>query len=601
MVRAAGAAGFFMPCEVRKIKKIHAEEVPSATLLRKRLFALLLASIFLFLAVFARFFYVQIVEGENLRAKALGQWTREVPVIAARGEIVDTNGVVLAENDATYSVFVRPNAVEDKSATAKVLSQIFDLDESALYEKMTGSRVSEITAVRHAEKAKTAQLEEYDLPGVYYARDNTRVYPYGSLLSRVLGFTSSDGAGLTGLEKYYDKYLTGIDGEISYPADLVGKEIEGEAVYYPATDGMNIRLTIDYGIQSIAESAMRAVYEEYSPVSAQVVVLDPDTFDILALAESPSYDLNDVPREDTELLNELSRNNIISDIYEPGSTFKIITAAANIEEYLQGNKAAFSMNYHFNSSRTRTVDGTTIKCWSTHANGKHSNQTLAEALNNSCNPCFTDIALSLGKETFYKYLSLFNFGKQTGVDFSGEAQGMLVSESAVRDCDLARIGFGQSVAVTALQLACAGAAAVNGGYYYQPRLVREIYTQDNKVSVEIPVTLKNRTISEEASTLLASLLEGVVANGSGSKAFIEGYRVGGKTGTAQKFENGAIAQGKYVSSFLGFFPANDPQYLALVIVDEPQGAYYGSVVAAPAAAEIFRGIIQLKDIAPYTS
>lgn len=601
MVRAAGAAGFFMPCEVRKIKKIHAEEVPSATLLRKRLFALLLASVFLFLAVFARFFYVQIVEGENLRAKALGQWTREVPVIAARGEIVDTNGVVLAENDATYSVFVRPNAVEDKSATARILSQIFDLDESALYEKMTGSRVSEITAVRHAEKAKTAQLEEYDLPGVYYARDNTRVYPYGSLLSRVLGFTSSDGAGLTGLEKYYDKYLTGIDGEISYPADLVGKEIEGEAVYYPATDGMNIRLTIDYGIQSIAESAMRAVYEEYSPVSAQVVVLDPDTFDILALAESPSYDLNDVPREDTELLNELSRNNIISDIYEPGSTFKIITAAANIEEYLQGNKAAFSMNYHFNSSRTRTVDGTTIKCWSTHANGKHSNQTLAEALNNSCNPCFTDIALSLGKETFYEYLSLFNFGKQTGVDFSGEAQGMLVSESAVRDCDLARIGFGQSVAVTALQLACAGAAAVNGGYYYQPRLVREIYTQDNKVSVEIPVTLKNRTISEEASTLLASLLEGVVANGSGSKAFIEGYRVGGKTGTAQKFENGAIAQGKYVSSFLGFFPANDPQYLALVIVDEPQGAYYGSVVAAPAAAEIFRGIIQLKDIAPYTS
>ena len=179
MVRAAGAAGFFMPCEVRKIKKIHAEEVPSATLLRKRLFALLLASVFLFLAVFARFFYVQIVEGENLRAKALGQWTREVPVIAARGEIVDTNGVVLAENDATYSVFVRPNAVEDKSATARILSQIFDLDESALYEKMTGSRVSEITAVRHAEKAKTAQLEEYDLPGVYYARDNTRVYPYG--------------------------------------------------------------------------------------------------------------------------------------------------------------------------------------------------------------------------------------------------------------------------------------------------------------------------------------------------------------------------------------------------------------------------------------
>lgn len=599
MVRAAGAAGFFMYCEVRKIKKLH-EEIPSATLLRKRLFALTLAAVFLFLAIFGRFFYVQVIEGEQLRAKALGQWTREVPVIAARGKILDANDVVLAENDATYSVFVRPNAVKDKEATAEILSQIFDLDEEALYEKMTGSRVSEITAVRHVEKVKTAQLEEYDLPGVYYARDNTRVYPYGSLLSRVLGFTSTDGAGLTGLEKYYDKYLTGIDGEIAYPADLVGAEIEGEAVYYPATDGMNIRLTIDYGIQSIAESVMQSLYEDYSPSSAQVVVLDPDTFDILALAEAPSYDLNDIPREDTDLLNELSRNNIISDIYEPGSTFKIVTAAANIEEYMQGNPAAFSMNYRFNSSRTRTVDGTTIKCWSTHANGKHSNQTLAEALNNSCNPCFTDIALSLGKETFYEYLSLFNFGKATGVDFSGEAQGMLVSESAVRDCDLARIGFGQSVAVTALQLACAGAAAVNGGYYYQPRLVQEIFTEDGSVRTEIPVTLKNRTISEKASSLLASLLEGVVENGSGSKAYIEGYRVGGKTGTAQKFENGAIAQGKYVSSFLGFFPANDPQYLALVIVDEPQGAYYGSVVAAPAAAEIFRGIIQLKNIAPYT-
>lgn len=571
----------------------------SATLLRKRLFAAMLAMTFLFLAIFGRFFYVQVVEGEKLRAKAIGQWTREIPVIAARGEITDTNGVVLAENDASYSVFVRPNAVKDKEYTAKTLASIFSLDETELYEKLTGKKVSEITIVRHVEKVKTAQLEEFDLPGVYYARDNSRIYPFGTALSRVLGFTSSDGSGLTGLEKYYDKYLAGVNGEIAYPADLVGAEVDGTAVYYPAADGLNLRLTVDYGIQQLAEAAAQKLYEQYSPVNAQIVVLDPDTFDILAMAESPSYDLNDIPRDDPELLNELSRNNLISDIYEPGSTFKIVTAAANIEEYLQGNSAAFSLQYHFNSSRTRTVDGTTIKCWSTHANGKHCNQTLAEALNNSCNPCFTDIALSLGTETFYDYLELFNFGKPTGIDFSGEAQGMLVSESAVRDCDLARIGFGQTVAVTALQLACAGAAAVNGGYYYQPRLVKEIYSSDGKIRETIEPVLKNRTISEEASGILASLLEGVVANGSGSKAYIEGYRVGGKTGTAQKFENGAIAQGKYVSSFLGFFPANDPQYLALVIVDEPQGAYYGSVVAAPAAAEIFRGIIELKNIAPY--
>ena len=571
----------------------------SATLLRKRLFAVLMAIAFLFLAIFARFFIVQVIDGATLRSRAVEQWTREIPIIAERGEIVDCNGTVLAENDASYSVFARPNAIEDKLYTAQTLASVLSLDAEQLYARLTGKRVSEVTVARRITKDKTTLIESFDLPGVYYSRDNTRVYPYGEILSRVLGFTSTDGLGLTGLEKYYDKYLAGKDGEIAYPTDLVGAEIDGVAVYYPATDGLNVRLTIDYGIQALAESAVRKLYEEYSPVNAQVLVLDPDTFGILAMAEYPSYDLNDVPREDSEKLNALSRNNLVSDIYEPGSTFKIVTAAADIEEYLRGNPAAYSLQYRFSSSRTRTVDSTTIKCWSTHANGKHSNQTLAEALNNSCNPCFTDIAMALGTETFYDYLELFNFGKPTGIDFSGEAQGMLVTESAVRGCDLARIGFGQTVAVTALQLACAGAAAVNGGYYYQPRLVQEIYSSDGTIREELPAVLKNRTISEEASKILASLLEGVVANGSGSKAYIEGYRVGGKTGTAQKFENGAIAQGKYVSSFLGFFPANDPQYLALVIVDEPQGAYYGSVVSAPAAGDIFRGIIELKGIAPY--
>ncbi len=558
-----------------------------------------IAVAFLFLLIFARFFQVQITQGEKLRYRALDQWTREIPIVAERGKILDANGVVLADNSPSWSVFVRPNAVKDKDATAAALGKIFDLNSSALAEKLRTTKVSEITLARHVAKDKTDELDKMDLPGVYYARDNTRVYPHGNMLSRVIGFTSTDNMGLTGLEKFYDKYLAGISGEIAYETDLVGAEVEGKAYYLPATDGMDLRLTIDYSIQAVAEGAMEKLYEQYSPVTAQVIVLDPQNFDILAMAESPSYDLNDVPRDDPETLNALSRNNLISDIYEPGSTFKIVTAAANIEEYMRGNTAAFSLSHIFNSSRTRTVDGTTVKCWSNHANGKHSHQTLAEALNNSCNPCFTDIALSLGKETFYDYLEKFNFGKPTGIDFSGEAQGMLLAESAVRACDLARIGFGQTVAVTALQLACAGAAAVNGGYYYQPRLVKEIRTPDGAISEKIPVSLKNRTISEEASKALATLLEGVVEKGSGSKAYIEGYKVAGKTGTAQKFENGAIAQGKYVSSFLGFFPADRPQYLALVIVDEPQGAYYGSVVAAPAAREIFQGIIDAKDIQPY--
>lgn len=558
-----------------------------------------MAVVFLFLLIFGRFFVVQIVQGEKLRYRAIGQWTREIPVVAARGKIEDRNGTVLADNSASYSVFVRPNAVKDSNATASALASLFGLDGAALAEKLESTRVSELTIARHVDKSLTEELEKYDLPGVYYARDNTRVYPYGQALSRVLGFISTDNTGLTGIEKYYDKYLAGMDGEIAYPADLVGVEVEGEAVYLPATDGLTVRTTVDYGIQAVAEAALERVYEQYSPVSAQCVVLDPNNFDVLAMAEYPGYDLNDIPRDDPELLNDLSRNDIVSDIYEPGSTFKIVTAAANIEEHLRGNPSAFSLQYVFNSSRTRTVDGTTIKCWSNHANGKHCSQTLAEALNNSCNPCFTDIALALGTETFYDYLEAFNFGKVTGIDFSGEAQGMLVPESSVRACDLARIGFGQTVAVTALQLACAAAAAVNGGYYYQPRLVSGIYAEDGSIAEEIPTVLKNRTVSEEASRILASLLEGVVASGSGNKAYIEGYKIGGKTGTAQKFENGAIAQGKYVSSFLGFFPSDAPQYLALVIVDEPQGAYYGSVVAAPAAKEIFQGIIDLKGIAPY--
>ena len=591
------AGPLFLFGEGKVIRK-SVQGVYSATLLRKRLFAAFAAVAFLFLAVCTRFFYVQILSGERLRGLALGQWTREIPVTASRGDIVDASGVLLAGSAAAYAVYVRPNAVRDKPHTAAVLAELFGLNEAELLTRLLTARVSEFALVRRADKEAVLRLEAYDLPGVYYARDDVRVYPFGSTLSRVIGFTSSDGVGLTGIEKYYDKYLRGENGEIAYPADLVGAEVSGDPAYYPAEDGLTVQLTVDCAIQAAAEGAMERVYAQYSPVTAQCIVLDPDTFDVLAMAESPSFDLNDVPRGDADLLADLSRNDLVSDIYEPGSTFKIVTAAANIEEYLRGNPAAFSRTHVFNSSRTRSVDGTTVRCWSTHANGRHSGQTLAEALNNSCNPCFTDIALALGTETFYEYLEKFHFGSATGIDFSGEAQGMLLPESAVRACDLARIGFGQTVAVTALQLACAGASAVNGGYYYRPRLVRAILSPEGGRE-EIEPDLLGRTVSEEASRILAGLLEGVVESGSGSRAYIEGYKVGGKTGTAQKFEGGALAQGKYVSSFLGFFPADDPQYLVLVIVDEPQGAYYGSVVAAPAAREVMQGIIDARGIRPY--
>ena len=561
--------------------------------------AVSLAITFLFCILCGRFFYVQVVWQEELNYRALDQWTREIPIVAERGKITDRNGVVLADNTTAYTVFARSNAISDKSEAATLLADALGGDSAAIYEKLTKKKASEITIAKKVSKENIETLASQTIEGVYYSRDNIRFYPKNSALCQVLGFTSSDNVGTTGVEKYYDKYLAGENGELLYETDLVGIEIENSvATYLPAEDGYNVELTIDYGIQEIVESALARTAASYSPTSASCIVLDVNTFEILALGNYPSYDLNDVPRNDSALLNSQSRNTLVCDIYEPGSTFKIITSAANIEEYLQGNTKAFSTNYVFPSSRTRSVDGTTVKCWSNHANGKHCNQTLAEALNNSCNPCFTDMALSLGKNTFYKYLSAFGFGHKTGVDYSGEAYGLLLPETAVRDCDLARIGFGQTIAVSGIQLACATASAVNGGYYYTPHLVKRIYANDGYVAMEASNEVKNRTISEQASKILAGMLEGVVKDGSGKKAYIDGYRIGGKTGTAQKYENGRIASGKYVSSFVGFFPVDNPKYLTLVIVDEPQGAYYGSVVAAPCADEIFQGIIDLKNIQP---
>ena len=561
--------------------------------------AISLAVTFLFCLLMGRFFYVQVLWQEELNYRALDQWTREIPIVAERGKITDRNGVVLADNSTAYTVFARSNAVKDKASTAAILAQTLDMDNGELYEKLTKKKASEVTIKRKIGKEYIEALANLSLDGVYYSRDNVRYYPKSETLCQVLGFTSSDGVGTTGIEKYYDEYLSGKNGELLYETDLVGIEIEGSvATYLPAEDGYNVELTIDYGIQQIVESALAKTSVEYSPVSASCIVLDVNNFEVLALANYPSYNLNDIPRNEAELLNKLSRNALVCDVYEPGSTFKIITSAINIEEYLQGNEKAFSTNYVFPSSRTRAVDGTKVKCWSNHANGKHCNQTLAEALNNSCNPCFTDMALSLGKQTFYEYLSSFGFGKRTGIDFGGEAYGLVMPESAVRACDLARIGFGQTIAVSGVQLACATASAINGGYYYTPKLVKRVYANDGYVLKEADSEVKARTVSEEASKILAGMLEGVVKDGSGKKAYIDGYKIGGKTGTAQKFENGRIAAGKYVSSFVGFFPANKPKYLALVVVNEPKGAYYGSVVAAPCAKEIFQGIIDLKNIAP---
>jgi len=549
------------------------------------------------LSILGRVFYVQIVWGDHLQSKAIDQWTRELPIIAKRGLITDRNGVVLVGNAQSYAVYVRSRSVTDFDKVAITLADTLEIDGNSLYKKMTESATSIITVKRRVDKSTVDKLSKINLDGVYFSSDNTRIYPYGQSLCQVLGYTSTDGSGQTGIEKKYDNYLSGYNGEILYEADLVGKDLEGKSVkYLSATDGLNVKLTIDFEIQAICDAVISKAYKEYTPKSASVVVLDPSNGQILALSQSPSYDLNELPREDIETLNKVGRCSIIVDSYEPGSTFKVLTAAANIEEYLQGNPNAFSPDHVFNSSRFRSVGGKQIKCWSTHANGKHANENLAMALNNSCNPCFVDIAMSLGKEKMYDYIEAFGYGKVTGVDFQGEALGMVVPESAVTDGDLARISFGQTIAVTPLQLASATASAINGGIYYEPYFVSEIYDEYGNIAEIINPKQKRRVISNQASKILAGYLEGVVENGSGKQAFIEGAKVGGKTGTAQKYENGVISQGKYVMSFVGFFPSDNPKYLALAIVDEPIGGQYGSTVAAPIVREIFENIINCKNL-----
>lgn len=568
---------------------------------KKRLLTLLVAAIFLFTVIFLRLAYIQVVWGKQLQQKASGQWRRDLPIKAYRGDIVDTNGSLLATTQTSYGLYARPQSVTDAENSATCLAKILQKDCQTLYDKLTARGVSEVTLATTITTEQADEIRNCNLQGVYVASKGTRSYVYGDFLSQVLGFVSSDGVGQTGIEAYYNKYLQGLDGKLLTETDLVGQELQnGSMSYVSAVDGLTITLTIDATIQTIVENVLQLAMHQQNPQGTRCIVLDVTTGEILAMASKPSVDLNNLPRDDLETLMKYSKNTLLTDIYEPGSTFKVLTAATCLEEYSKGNPNAFSATYVFgNSSGTRIVDGSKISCWTKHANGKHSNQTLADALNNSCNPIFTDIALSLGKDVMYNYLDKFGYGKPTGIDFQGEQSGLLVAQTAVTRGDLARIGFGQTIAVMPLQLCMATAAAVNGGLLMQPYLVKEISDPTtNKVVQRFYPTVVNRVISEQTSSQIAQMLQGVVAKGGGKNAYIDGYQVGGKTGTAQKFVNGTLAKGKYVSSFVGFFPASSPKYLCLFIVDEPQGQSYGSIVAAPYAGLIFREIINYKQLQP---
>lgn len=565
------------------------------SLLRKRLLAIFFAVAFIFFLLIARLTYLQLFSNYKLSVKALDQWTRDLPIQAERGKIYDRNGGVLADNITTYDLYVRPRMVKNSDVTAFELSKHLGLEYDKIYQKLTSSGSSEFTLKRGVSSETMKEIVNLNLSGIYYSVSNKRYYPYNELACQLLGYVSIDGDGQSGLEKYYNEYLRGIDGTMLSQGDLLGVEGEDDLKYYiEGQSGLDLFLTLDKDIQSITENALKKVMLNSNPLSASSIVMDVNSGEVLAMANLPSFNLNSPPRDDIETLMKLSRNTIITDIYEPGSTFKVLTASANIEEYFKGNSSAFSQSHIFSSSSTRVVDGQTIKCWDKHLNGKHSRENLEMALQNSCNPCFVDIALSLGKEKMYDYLSAFGYGKQSGIDYLGEASGMLINENFVKNCDLARIGFGQTVAVTGLQLCNATASAINGGKLFQPMLLKEVKTKEDMLVYRQNPSIISHPVSEKTSEVMRGYLQSVVENGSGKQAMVDGTTVGGKTGTAQKYVDGHIASGKYISSFVGFFPADKPQYICLVLINEPVGSYYGSTISAPVAREIFEGILALK-------
>ena len=557
---------------------------------RKRLLYAWASVVFFFFVLIGRLACLQIKEGEIYSAKAAEQWYRDLPLAAGRGIIYDRTGNTIADNMTVYTVYVRPGSVTEPERVAEVLSDELGADKAKLEEKIRLRAVSEITVRKNVDAVTGEKLINLGLDGVYFSADYKRCYAYPEFLAQVVGFTDADNVGQNGLEGYYDKYIKGIAGSELVQSDNGGKEISTkERFYIPPVKGANVYTSLDINIQAYCEQAVYAATEEWKAKGATVAVMRANDGGIIAMAQSPSYSLDDLPRDDVEKLNAYSKNKMIVDVYEPGSTFKIFTTAIAIENGVVNDNSRFFCAGH------RMVDGQRIRCWRSRG---HGSQNLAEGVKNSCNCVFMDLALRLGTDKLYEGLKSFGFGAKTGVDFFGESSGLMMNSTKVKSVDLARIGFGQAIAVTPVQMLVGVCEAVNGGKKVSPHFVEKIAYDDGETLYEFS-SPDVRIIGERTSAEMRTLLENVVKEGSGKKASVSGYRIGGKTGTAQKYENGHIATGKYVSSFVGFAPADDPEYVILMTVDEPSsGAYYGSIVAAPYVGDIFSKIFAYEQIAP---
>lgn len=556
---------------------------------RIRFFFLLILCILIIIIL--RVFYIQVFQYDKLNTLAESLWSRKLPIGADRGEIYDRNGKVLATNLTTTSLVLIPNQIENKEEVAKSLSEILDSD----YEDMLG-HVSKKTSIErvHPEGRQlsyevASKIDELGYDGVYLVKESKRYYPYGSVLSHVLGYVGIDNQGLSGLELTYDKYLTGEEGAIKYFSDGKGNRLELSEVYEKPQNGIDIRLTIDLDIQLAAERELDNVMAKYTPEHAMILAMNPNTGEILAMASRPNFNSNHYQEYDTETIN---RNLPIWMTYEPGSTFKITTLAASLEE-----ETINLFEDTFYDGGSVNVEGATIHCWKS---GGHGAQTYLNVVENSCNPGFVSLGQKLGTERLMGYIKNFGFGEKTGIDLNGESNGILFNVNKMGPVELATTSFGQGISVTPIQQVTAVSSVVNGGLLYTPYIVDQMLEPETGSTIKkMEPVLKGRVIKEETSRLARFALESVVANGSGRNAYIENYRVGGKTGTAQKVENGHYMAGNYILSFIGFMPANNPEIVVYVAIDHPVGVIqYGGTVAAPIAKTILETAISVLNLKP---
>ncbi len=542
-----------------------------------------------------RIAYIQFVRGDYLVELADELHNRERTLEAIRGDILDRNGTVLATSGSICRVSVVHNQIKDEEQTARVLADILDLDYEAVLQKVQKKVALQIIQNQvSTEKAK--QIRSAQLPGVMIDENFDRYYPYGSLAAQTIGFVGSDNQGVVGLEVAYDKYLQGLDGRILSLTDARGVALKGEGEQLEqGAQGHNLQTTIDVKLQQYAEQLIEKAVTQKNAKKGALIAMNPQNGEIYAMALYPSYDLNDPfsiqdeslaeqwaameEKQQMEALNQMWRNWCINDTYEPGSTFKIVTASAALEE------GVVSVEEGFHCGGSLVVSDRRIRC---HKTTGHGSLTFRQGIQQSCNPVFMTLALRLGTDNFYQYLKRYQFDQKTGIDVPGEAKGIMYDPEKVGPVELATMGFGQSLTITPIQLLRCGAAIVNGGNLITPHFGQCILDSEGHVLKTLAYDIEEDVISKETSDTMRSLLESVVSEGGGNKASIPGYSIGGKTATSQKLPRSAH---KYISSFLGFAPTENPQIMVLCIVDEPEGIYYGGTVCAPIVKEFLENAL----------